>query len=189
MPIQLSTQAAILDWNIKKASLDQFGNGIQVLDIQTEKPTILLQTTQAKVIIDQSDAFSDAGLKGIRAFMDDSVSYSRQIVAEGIDRIVSQGNEFINIYSNYDPIPDQAISNSYEMFNHAFNYGVIPQSRPQISVQEGQVNSEFRKGSVVNNSYPNKVEMTYTPWQINYFMKQYNSLQINYETSKFKFSL
>lgn len=189
MPIQISTTPAVLDWNVSKANLSQSGNGALTLDLQIQKPLLEMQTTLPKVQIDQSQPFAEAGLKGIKAFMDEVVSIGRQIVSEGIERIVSQGNDFINIHTGVDPIPDQANYNAYDMFEKSFNYGVIPQSRPSISLQEGRVNTTFNPGSVNNQSAPRKVQMDYTPWQINYFMKQYNSITYSMQPSNFKFTV
>lgn len=189
MPIQIATQKAVLDWNVSKAALTQSGNGISVLELQTQKPQLEMQTTLPKIQIDQTQSFADAGLKNLRAFMDDAIAYGQQIVSQGTDRIVAQGNEMINIHENYDPIPDQAISNAYEMFDKEFNYGVIPESRPQISLKEGNVSTQLNRGTVANNTYPSKVQMTYTPWQVSYYMKQYNSIQMSYQASQFKFSV
>lgn len=189
MPIQISTTMAVIDWNVSKANLSQIGNGAQILDLNIQKPLLEMQTNLPKVLIDQSQPFSEAGLKGIKAFMKDAVSLGRQIVSDGIERIVSQGNDFINIHTGVDPIPDQALYNAYDMFEKSFNYGVIPQSRPSVSLQEGRVNTTFNPGSVNNQSAPQKVQMDYTPWQINYFMKQYNSITYSMQPSNFKFTV
>lgn len=189
MPIQITTQPALLSWDTQRARLDQSGNGAMALDISTQKPLLEMRTVQPKIQIDQTASFADAGLKNIEAFMSESISYGRQMLSAGISRIVDQGNEFVNIHTGVDPMPDQAIYNAYEMFEKSFNYGAIPQSRPNISLNAGQVDVNLNRGSVSNNSAPIKVDMSYTPWQVNYFMKQYNSISFRVESSEFKFSV
>lgn len=189
MPIQITTQPAILSWNSQNAQLSQSGNGMQTLELQVNKPQLEMETTQPKVLIDQSQPFAEAGLKNIKAFMDESISYGLQIVQQGIARIVDQGNSYIEIHSGVDPIPDQAISNAFDMFDKEFNYGAIPKSRPSIRLQEGRVNTSFVPGSVNNNSTQRKVELEYTPWQVNYFMKQYSSVDIMLQPSNLKYSV
>lgn len=183
--IRVNQQPAILAWDTKQGRLDQEGNGKQVLNIETEKPELQITTRKPKLTIDQSEPFAEAGLKGIRAFMDDSVAFSRQKLSQGIDRIVSDGNEWINIHTGQDPIPDQAVRNAFEMFDKEFNFAMIPTSRPKIDVEPGEVNLDLKRGKVVNNTQNEKVRMNYSPWSINYYMKQYNSIEFRFEPNSF----
>lgn len=189
MPIQISSQPSIIGWDVQKAKLTQSGNGAQVLALESNAPVLEIETQHPKIQIDQSQPFAEAGLKGLKAFMDDAVSYGQQIVSQGVARIVDQGDAYIEIQSGYDPIPDQALNNAYDMFEKEFNYGAIPQSRPSISLNRGQVNLNLRPGTVNNQSAERKVEMNYTPWQVSYYMKQYNSINFRYEPSQLKFSV
>ncbi len=189
MPIQISTQPSIIGWDVQKAKLDQSGNGARALVLESTAPLLEIETQQPKILIDQSQSFSEAGLKGLKSFMNDAASYGQQIVSQGIARIVDQGNAFIEIQSSYDPIPDQALNNAYDIFDKEFNYGAIPQSRPSITLDRGQVNFNFRPGDVNNQSTERKVEMNYTPWQVDYYVKQYNSINFRYEPSQFKFTV
>jgi hypothetical protein len=189
MPILISTQPSILSWDVQKAKLDQNGNGVQTLDLQSVAPVLEIETQQPKILIDQSQSFSEAGLKGLKSFMNEASSYGLQIVSQGIARIVDQGNAYIEIQSGYNPFPDQAINNAYDMFDKEFNYGAIPQSRPTITLNRGQVAFNFRQGEIKNQSRDRKVEMNYTPWQINYYVKQYNDINFRYEPSQFKFTV
>lgn len=189
MPIQITTQPAVLGWDVQKARLDQSGNGASVLELSIDKPLLEMQTELPKIQIDQFASFADAGLKGLKAFMDDAVSYGRQIVSQGVARIIDQGNSFIEIHNGVDPIPDQAVYNAYDMFEKEFNYGVIPQTRPSISLREGNVYTTFNPGKVNNQSTPRKVDLQYTPWQVSYHMKQYSSISFSMAESKFKFTV
>jgi hypothetical protein len=148
-----------------------------------------METIKPQVSIDQSEAFGEMGLKGIRAFMQEAVGYGQQMVSAGTDRIVSQGNEWINIHTGVDPIPDQAIYNAYEMFEKSFNGVFSPVARPQIDVQSGKVNYSFTPSKIVNSSRPQPVEMNYQPWRIDYYMKQYNSINISSTSTPFNQSV
>lgn len=189
MPIQISTQPAVIGWDVQKAKLEQSGNAPQLLQINSSKSVLDIQTTKAQLIIDQTASFADAGRKNLRALMNDSVAYGRQVLSEGVARIVDQGNSMIEIQSGVDPFPDQAVYNAYEMFEVSFNYGAIPQSRPNITINRGQVNINVTKGTVNNNTVDQKVQMSYSDWKINYYMKQYSSINFRYEQPKFKFSV
>ncbi len=189
MSLQITSQKAILSWDTQNAVLTQSGNGKQTLDIRVEKNDLQMETVKPQVFIDQSEAFGELGLKGIRAFMQESVGYANQIVSAGIDRIVSQGNEWLNIHTGVDPIPDQAIYNAYEMFEKSFSGVFSPVARPQIDVQSGKLNYSFTPARIVNSSRPQPVEMNYQPWRINYYMKQYNSINISSTSTPFNQSV
>ncbi|MBM7561322.1 DUF6470 family protein [Fusibacter tunisiensis] len=186
MPIKIESQSAQIGWDTKKAQLNQSGNNQQSLDIQTRKPKLEIRTTRPQMNIDQSQPFAEAGLKNIQAFMSDSVSYAKQVVSQGIDRIVSQGNEMKDIHTGVDPIPDQAIYNAYDLFEKTFNFALVPSSRPEINVTPGEVTTTLNPGEVINNTMPRRVQMDYTPWQISYYMKQYASIRFSFEPSKFE---
>lgn len=187
MPIQISQQPLVLNITTQPAKIEQSGNGALTLNLDIKKPLLEMKTELPKVTIDQSASFAEAGLKNIKAFMDESVSFARQMVAGGVDRIVSQGNEWLNIHTGVDPMPDQAIYNAYEMFDKEFNYAAIPTSRPIIDLVRGQVNTTFNKGQVTNNSRPQKINMNYTPYQVNLAVSQYNSISFRYEKPNFNF--
>lgn len=187
MPIIISQQPIAMSVSTTPAKLSQSGNGAKTLNLSIQKPELEMQTKLPKVKIDQSQPFADAGLKNIKAFMDDNISFGKEIFAGGVSRIVSQGNELKDIQNDYDPIPDQAISNAYDMFDKEFNYGAVPSSRPTISLDEGNVKYSFKRGSVSNQSQQQKVQMSYTPYQVNYSISQYNSINFRYEKPNYDF--
>ncbi|MBE0451358.1 MAG: hypothetical protein IBX70_10985 [Clostridia bacterium] len=184
MSLQITSQKAILAWDSQSAVLTQSGNGKQTLDIRVEKNNLKMETVKPQVSIDQMEAFGELGLKGIRAFMQESVGYAQQMVSTGIDRIVSQGNEWLDIHTGYDPIPDQARYNAFEMFEKSFDGVFSPVARPQIDVQSGQLNFNFTPSRVINSSVAQPVEMNYQPWRIDYYMKQYNRININHTSTQ-----
>ncbi|MDH8678581.1 DUF6470 family protein [Fusibacter bizertensis] len=187
MPIIISQQPIVMNISSTPGKLSQNGNGAKTLNLNIQKPELEMEIKHPKVKIDQSEPFAEAGLKNIKAFMEDNISFGRQIIAGGVSRIVSQGNELKEIQNDYDPIPDQAISNAYDMFDKEFNYGAIPTSRPTITLDEGKVNYSFRRGSVSNQSQQQKVQMSYTPYQVNYSISQYNSINFRYEKPNYDF--
>lgn len=189
MPISISQQPLIMSISSSPAKLSQSGNAAKTLNLDIKEPLLEMQTELPKVTIDQSQSFAEAGLKKNRAFMEDNTSYSQGIISQGIDRIVSQGNEMINIHTGVDPIPEQAIYNAYDMFEKSFNYAAIPTSRPNIDLIRGSVNYNFNPGKVSNSSQQQKVEMTYTPYQVNFSVSQYNSLSFRYTEPKFDFMI
>ncbi|MBF4694505.1 DUF6470 family protein [Fusibacter ferrireducens] len=181
MAIEINTTPMIIDWNVKQGNLEQSGNGKKVLSLETQEPELEMESEQPKISIDQTECFSEVGLKNIKAFMDDAVSYGMQALQLGIDRIVQDGNSWSDIHINNDPIPDQAERNAYELFQHEFNYAGIPTSRPKIELIKGDINYNVKRGQVSNQTQSEKVKMDYTPWEVNYFVKQYSSIQFRFQ--------
>lgn len=179
MSIQITTQRAILDWKTQNAKVGISGNGTSnILKISTTKPEVNLKTEKPQIQIDQSQCFAEAGLMSISDLIADNAAYGQQKVGEGIARIVDQGNELAAIETGYDPIPDQAYSNAYDMFDHEFVYTTIPQSRPKIDFIRGSVDVQVQEGKVNNETQLKKLDVNYTPGKVEYFMKQYQSINI-----------
>ncbi len=187
MPIKIETQPIKLDVEVQKASLTQSDNGKRILNLSKELPKVEIETTAPRVEIDQSQCFAEAGLKKIKAFMNDAVAYGQQKFSEGIARIVDDGNTWAEIQNDYDPMSDQAVQNAYTIFEHEFNYGAIPTSRPSIELVRGTINYNYKPGSVNNNSLPSPVQFNYTPGRVSYNVKQYQSINFRFEKSKLDF--
>lgn len=185
MSLQITSQKALIGWDSQNATITHRNNGRQILAIRTEKSDFQMETVKPQVSIDQSEAFGAIGLKGIRAYMLESVGFAKQKAASGVDRIVSQGNEWLNIHTGNDPIPDQAIYNAFEMFEKSFNGAFSPVAKPQINVQSGRVQYNFTPAKIINTTESLPVELTYQPWRINYYMKQYSNVSINYTSTSF----
>lgn len=181
MSIQITTQRAIIGWNTQNAKISMSGNGTaNVLKMSSTKPQLNLKTEKPQIQIDQSQCFAEAGLMSIMDLTYDNSAYAAQKVSEGIARIIDQGNQMAEIQSGYDPIPDQAISNAYEMFEHEFVYTTIPKSRPKIDLIRGSVDAQYQEGEIRNETVPNKLEIDYTPGKVEFFMKQYQSINISF---------
>ncbi|GAU75667.1 DUF6470 family protein [Fusibacter sp. 3D3] len=181
MSIQITSQRAILDWNTHNAKVNISGNGAaHILKMSTTKPVVNLKTEKPQIQIDQSQCFAEAGLMSIPDLIADNAAYAQEKVSEGIARIVDQGNELAAIETGYDPIPDQAYSNAYDLFVHEFVYTTIPKSRPQIDFTRGTVDVQFQEGKVNNETQLKKLEVSYTPGKVERFMKQYQSISISF---------
>lgn len=181
MPINIQSQPAIIAWQTHNAKLEQSGNGGLILDLQSSKPELEMQTKHPKIQIDQSECFAEEGHKNMTQMREDSERYSKQILTQGIDRIVSDGNQMRDFHIKSDPIASQAEYNAFQMFEYEFNYDAIPHSRPQITLDEGRVNYQFRRHQVFNNTEVKPIKMDYTPGQVSFYLKQYASIQMRYE--------
>lgn len=150
------------------------------LQLETDHVRMDIETKLPKVNIDQSQCFSEAGLKGIRALLDDMISNSQSAHSKGMSRIVSQGDEMIDIHTGVDAIANQAEYNGFELFNTDITVKSIPQSRPEITVDEGENDIQYNKGESKQNVTVNPPVIRYNPGQVRTSMAQYNSIKFEY---------
>lgn len=160
-----------LKWNTTRASIQVRGNGNQnLLDIRTEKPSVSQQSKNAKVKIDQTECWSELGMKGIGDFMNDQVSFARTMLAQGIDRTVDQGNQMMDFHKGGGAFAELADHNAFET---TMNYGAgpanLPAPRPRISVDPATLNYSFTPGRAVVSARFSKAEISYSPGKIEFY--------------------
>jgi len=153
--------------------------------LNIEHPRIEIDSELPKVKIDQYQSFAEAGLKNFLDLTRESAQIGQQAVMMGIERRARQGDELANIQYGFDAIPNQAVENAYELFLKEFNIGTVPKSRPDISLIEGQVNIKVHKGKVNMDVKINKPIIDYTKGKVDIYLRQRNSIDIQYIGSKF----
>lgn len=179
MKLQIRTQPAILDWNKTPAKQTTPSLPKEKLELEIEEPKIEMTSTQAKINIDQSQSFNESGRMTNQAFLEDMVARSKQAASEGIAHRVEDGNQMMAIENGQDVIAENASYNAWERFYHEFGLVTMPRTRPEITVEEGDVEYQFKKGEVKVLNGPLKIDGgTYQPWRLEFFMKQYNSITI-----------
>jgi hypothetical protein len=121
-------------------NLQFFAKGLSKMIIDRQLP---------RVIIDQRQCFSEAGLKGIADFSAESVQYAYQKAAEGIDQIVYEGNRMAMIENDMpDAVSEIAFEKGLEYKDWTID--IIPKSRPKIEI-EGHLNIDWEAEKL--NSY------------------------------------
>jgi hypothetical protein len=150
------------------------------LQLETDHVRMDIETTLPKVKIDQSQSFSEAGLKGVRALLDDMISNAQSAHSKGMSRVVSQGDEMIDIHTGVDAVASQAEQNGFETFNTDITVKSVPQTRPQITVEEGENDIQYNKGESRQTVNVNPPVINYTPGQVKTSMAQYNSISFEY---------
>lgn len=155
------------------------------LDLETEHPRLEMQSTLPKIQIDQSQCFSEAGLKSPMELTEENASNAVQAMYESIGRIVDQGNQLTDIHLGVSAIGEQAMYNAYDQFEHEFNLDTIPKSRPKIDLIKGTLNIEYIKGQVRATPRLGKIELNYTHGDVEIYMLQKNQLNIQVEGSNF----
>ncbi len=179
LQIQIKTNPSVLAYNRTPSEMT-IKQDHQTLNLQTEKSELEMKTTHAKVFIDQSQCFDEAGLKSNGSLIADNASYGMQKGMEAIGKIVDQGNQMADIASKVDPIPDQANYNAYEQFIRDWNMVTMPRSRPKFDIQEGRVDFNFKPAKVNNNTVNTKPEINYRRGRLDIYVKQYSSINISF---------
>ncbi len=154
------------------------GNPIS-LNLQTTKGELKMHTEQIRVEIDQSKCFEEAGLKSNSSLIAEAASYGNQKAMEGLGRIVDQGNQLSQIEGGSNPIPDQAVYNTFEQFINEWNLGFIPKSRPEIKIKGGTVDIDYKPAEVRNNTERKKVNINFTKGKVETYVEQYNKVEFS----------
>ncbi|MBN2900097.1 MAG: hypothetical protein JXO44_15125 [Clostridia bacterium] len=179
MKLMIRSQPAILAWETKNAQQTTPSMPKEPLNLEIEEPQMEMETTKSVIHIDQDQCFNESGLKNNSAFLEDMVARSKQAVMEGIAHRVEEGNQMMAIETGQDAIAEQASYNAWERFYHEFGLVTMPMSRPIITVEEGDVSYNFKRGSVRVLNGPFQIDRgTYEPGKVEYYMKQKNSITI-----------
>lgn len=153
------------------------------VNMHTEHAQVKIKNEQVEVQIDQYKPFAEAGLKNFADLTKEYVNIGKSTAAQGIARIVRQGNQMADIHKTPNAIPIQAVENAFEMFNKQFSYGAIPQSMPEIDFKGGKAHIEVNEGKVTFDVKPNKPTLNYTRGKVETYLRQKNSIDIQYTGS------
>ncbi|MCT4619792.1 MAG: DUF6470 family protein [Marinisporobacter sp.] len=155
------------------------------INMKTQPPKIQIKSEQSKVQIDQYPCFKEEGQKNVEDLIKDQAVFAKQKAQQGISRIVRQGNQMAAIENKRDVIPSQAKENAHDLFNKEADVGVIPKSRPKINFAGGKAETTAEWGKVNINAKVSKPNINYTKGQLEIYLKQKNSLNIEWVGEKF----
>jgi hypothetical protein len=181
--IRISTTPAILNHNVQKPIQDIVQKKAD-LDIKQVHSKVRVEGTLPKIRIDQSQCFDEAGLKTPLNLTYANSDYARQQMLQAIGRIAEQGDELSNVHKRYNAIATQAYQNAYGQFEFDWNIDYIPKSRPKIDLIEGQLDIKVEGGTVQNDTRINAPQINYTPGKVSFYLKQQNSITMEYEPDK-----
>lgn len=140
------------------------------MTVSTQRPELNVQNRPVRVKIDQSQCFSEAGLKGIFELNRDIAQEGRQAVLEGIAQMVADGNTMAAIQHKSEAVVELAVEKSLPL-PADFNITFIPRSRPLIEV-EGGVSFNPTPGRVNLQVEVRPTEIKYQPYQIDIYLAQ-----------------
>ena len=186
MRLQMRSQMALIGIQTEKATFNQ-KTTLPKLNLQIEKPELQMESTQAKVYIDQTEAFADAGLKKPERFMRDNVQEAQRLMLQGIARVASQGNQLADIQNVSDDtvIANQAYENAFGQFEYDWGYTHIPKSGPKYNPVKGELNISLKKGNVTGQVEKGTVDHDFRRGKVDIYLRQRNSLEIEAVQDRF----
>lgn len=153
--------------------------------LNIEHPRVEIDSEPIQVQIDQYQCFAEAGLKNFLDLTKEGAQIAKNKAMQGIERIVSQGNALAAIHQGGNPIADQAEENAFHLDDAEFNFDLIPKSRPKIDFIGGEVDIKVIEGKVNPKVKVNKPIVDYTRGKVEIYLKQKNSINIEYVGKKF----
>lgn len=154
-----------------------------MLELRRRPPAVNIHTELPKVEIDQYECFASSGLKNSLDLAIEGSQIGRQQALEYIGKVAADGDTFAAIEQGGTPIADIAVRDAYP--EREFGIVAMPSARPKISVRGGiQFQPEYDpigvRYGVKIEFVPGKFIADYLPSNVNIFMRQYNSVNINY---------
>ena len=139
-----------------------------------------VQQEDAKVRIDQSQARADVGLKTITQLNDEFAQGGEQAVLEYISKTAQEGDMLASIENGGNAIADIARQNSVKD-RPDFNIDFIPRyGSVKIDVEPGKLDINWTLGGAEIQVTPNKPIINYTPGNVETYIRQKNSLDIDF---------
>lgn len=179
MPLKITTTNAQIGMETTNAKLDIQQSKADV-KMQTKQAKLNIKSENSKIQIDQSVCFSESGLKDVFELIKSSANLGKQRASQATARIASEGDQLMRIENGGNPIVSQAIRNAFEADNKDYNIGLTPKSRPKISATDPKLNIDFQKGAVNIDVKVNKPIINYQPGKVDTYLKQKNSINIEY---------
>jgi len=167
------------------------------LDMQTQNPRLELhqkhakvniKTEPVKIEINQYKAFANAGLKNFQDLTKEAAQLGYQQAMEFIGKTAADGRMLAAIENGGNPLIDIAVRDAFPQ--KEFRNMHVPKAGPEFSVSGGTVsiepepNGEGIHNGVEGKYTPGDVIYSFTPTQVNIYMKQYNSISFEYRDSK-----
>lgn len=179
MGFSIQTKPALLGMETKPARLS-WKSEQPVVELESQNVELNIQSTLPKIKIDQSQCFSESGLKSINELNAENAQRAVSDMYQSIGRIVEQGNELTNFYSGGNVIADQGYNNAYTQFDKDFNMVTMPKSRPKITLEPGEVKMDPTTPKVIATPRLSKIDFQYQPGKVDIYLRQKPEISMEY---------
>jgi hypothetical protein len=106
------------------------------MEITTKPAELNMETNQVKIKIDQSQCFSEAGLKDVFELTEEFAQRGREVALEAVGNIAGEGDRMAMIENRADPFVEIATNKALPP-PAEFNIALMPVSRPKIEFEGG----------------------------------------------------
>lgn len=154
------------------------------LELRQKHAKVKIHTEQTRIEIDQSECFATSGLKKPLDLSKEAAQLAYRGVMEYIGKVASDGDMLAAIENGGEPIADIAERDAFPEREFGLDY--MPKASPKFNVRGGvkyEVENNNGKGmrnGVEGRYIPGYLKIKYTPSNIRVYMKQYNSVKIDY---------
>lgn len=147
------------------------------MKIRQPKAGMNIQFVPAKLLIDQSKAFSEENLKPVSEMIADYANRGRKAVLQGIARRVEEGDTLMKIENGGHPIADLAKKDSSDP-PLDFNIGFMPNSVFDVKIRyiPSKLSIHWSVHHPEINVTPHYPQYGYSPGSVNIYMRQWPSL-------------
>ncbi|PLT35707.1 DUF6470 family protein [Bacillus sp. V5-8f] len=178
--IRLQSQFALIDIKTTKEHLS-----IQQspADVYIEQPSaeITIERSPSRLTIDQTKAREDVDLKSAKRRIEEYSQSGYSGWLEGVARRVQDGAELMKIENGGNVMAAQAKRNSQET-QQQVNIGFVPSYKSvTIDYNPGKLDINVRVNKPNINIKANTPQISYTPSQVQFGVRQYQSLKISFE--------
>lgn len=155
------------------------------IQLNIEHPRLEIDSEPGRIHIDQYQCFAEAGLKNVFDLTIDNTAFAKQKLAQAVSRIVEQGDAMVAaLHRGTDMIAIHALESVFARYSSEFDIGTIPQSRPRIDFSGGTVETNFIEGSINPQVQVNKPIIEATRTKVDIYLRQRNSISIEYVGNK-----
>lgn len=151
------------------------------LSIQQPQSDLKMKTTPSKLDIDQSKAWEDMNLMHVFKLIKKFADEGTQGVHEGTARRVQQGDALMEIENQGNPIASQAVQNGFDQMKQLGIKFIPSMFAVKINYQPAEVNIDVTRNKPIIKADANKPEIEFNQGTVDVGMKNYQSLEIDFE--------
>lgn len=162
-----------------KLSFEQPPGELQIEQLQSD---LNITRIPGKLTIDQTQAREDIDLKSVKKRMEEAAQQGKQDMLSGIARRIREGSELMKIENGFHAISSISKRNS-EGIPLEFGLGFVPKrGSVKTNYDPSRVEVEFTLNRPKISYLMNKPVYDYQPGKVKIDVKQYQSLEIDFES-------
>ncbi|MCF6410149.1 DUF6470 family protein [Pseudalkalibacillus salsuginis] len=177
--IRIQSQPALIGLETTKG-VQQIRQPKAEQSIQQPKADLNVKTTKGIMTIDQTKAWNDMDLKSVFVRTEEAAHLGREDLLSGIARRAQEGDQLMRIENGGNPIAEQARVNSGGEMRE-WNIGWIPSAGSvKLNYWPANVDIDVQVNKPNIETVAKKPEHTYQPGKVDVFLRQRNSVSINF---------